>query len=64
MTTPGVDEGVRAKRAVIERRLHPVTPFRRAWAPVAVVIGWAAHDPNQTQEQLTRLTRSGETSTP
>ncbi|MDX3311972.1 PH domain-containing protein [Streptomyces sp. NPDC054884] len=39
-----------------ERRLHPVTPFRRAWAPVAVLAGWAVHDPNQAQEQLTRLT--------
>jgi putative membrane protein len=39
-----------------ERRLHPVTPLRRAWAPVAVVVGWAVHDPNQAQEQLTRLT--------
>ncbi|MFE7650641.1 PH domain-containing protein [Streptomyces phaeoluteigriseus] len=56
MTTPGLDEGVRPKRVVVERRLHPVTPFRRAWAPVAVVVGWAAHDPNQAQEQLTRLT--------
>ncbi|MFD9390230.1 PH domain-containing protein [Streptomyces sp. NPDC060000] len=36
--------------------MHPVTPFRRAWAPVAVVVGWAVHDPNQAQEQLTRLT--------
>jgi putative membrane protein len=56
VTAPGVDEGVRPKRVVVERRLHPVTPFRRAWAPVAVVVGWAAHDPNQAQEQLTRLT--------
>ncbi|MEU9669033.1 PH domain-containing protein [Streptomyces bobili] len=56
MTAPGVDEDVRPKRVVVERRLHPVTPFRRAWAPVAVVVGWAAHDPNQAQEQLTRLT--------
>nr|WP_222109208.1 PH domain-containing protein [Streptomyces cupreus] len=40
----------------MERRLHPVTPLRRAWAPVAVVIGWAVHDPDQTQRQLTRLT--------
>ncbi|SMF85367.1 PH domain-containing protein [Streptomyces sp. Amel2xC10] len=39
-----------------ERRLHPVTPFRRAWAPLAVLVGWAAHDPNQAQQQLTRLT--------
>nr|WP_324785583.1 PH domain-containing protein [Streptomyces sp. H51] len=42
--------------AVVERRLHPVTPLRRAWAPVAVVIGWAVHDPDQAQRQLTRLT--------
>ncbi|MGW2727028.1 PH domain-containing protein [Streptomyces sp. NPDC001494] len=39
-----------------ERRLHPVTPFRRAWAPVAVLAGWAVHDPNAAQEQLARLT--------
>ncbi|ELS55282.1 PH domain-containing protein [Streptomyces viridochromogenes] len=56
MTTPGVDDAVREKRPVTERRLHPVTPLRRAWAPVAVVIGWAAHDPDQAQRQLTRLT--------
>ncbi|MFD7712594.1 PH domain-containing protein [Streptomyces sp. NPDC059786] len=36
--------------------MHPVTPLRRTWAPVAVLAGWAAHDPAQTQEQLTRLT--------
>ncbi|MEU7054904.1 PH domain-containing protein [Streptomyces sp. NPDC046197] len=41
---------------VIERRLHPVTPLRRAWAPVAVLAGWAVHDPDQAREQLTRLT--------
>lgn len=56
MTAPGVAGDVRPERVVVERRLHPVTPFRRAWAPVAVVVGWAAHDPNQAQEQLTRLT--------
>ncbi|MFE1286232.1 PH domain-containing protein [Streptomyces sp. NPDC058751] len=39
-----------------ERRLHPVTPFRRAWAPVAVLAGWAVHDPGHAQEQLARLT--------
>jgi putative membrane protein len=33
-----------------------VTPLRRAWAPIAVIIGWAVHDPNQAQEQLARLT--------
>ncbi|WP_053754965.1 PH domain-containing protein [Streptomyces sp. MMG1533] len=56
MTTPGVDDAVREKPPVAERRLHPVTPLRRAWAPIAVIIGWAVHDPNQAQEQLTRLT--------
>ncbi|MEU9875375.1 PH domain-containing protein [Streptomyces phaeochromogenes] len=39
-----------------EWRLHPVTPLRRAWAPVAVIAGWAVHDPDQAQRQLTRLT--------
>lgn len=59
MTTPGVDDAVEEKRErepVTERRLHPITPLRRAWAPVAVVIGWAVHDPDQAQRQLTRLT--------
>ncbi|WP_374192778.1 PH domain-containing protein [Streptomyces sp. MBT62] len=66
MTTPGADKdapgaaevvaAVREQVPVVERRLHPVTPLRRAWAPVAVIIGWAVHDPNQAQEQLTRLT--------
>ncbi|WP_416071947.1 PH domain-containing protein [Streptomyces sp. ID05-04B] len=65
MTEPGVEDGVpRAPGGsgagpaplAAERRLHPVTPFRRAWAPVAVLVGWAVHDPNQAQEQLTRLT--------
>lgn len=51
------DEGSMAgQEPLSERRLHPVTPFRRAWAPVAVIAGWAVHDPNQAQEQLTRLT--------
>lgn len=56
MTTPDIDDAVRQKPTVTERRLHPVTPLRRAWAPVAVLIGWAVHDPDQTQRQLTRLT--------
>ncbi|WP_416960929.1 PH domain-containing protein [Streptomyces sp. Agncl-13] len=63
MTTPGADKDVpeatevlREEVPLAERRLHPVTPLRRAWAPVAVIIGWAVHDPNQAQEQLTRLT--------
>ncbi|MGW4085955.1 PH domain-containing protein [Streptomyces sp. NPDC004822] len=56
MTAPGVERALREARAVPERRLHPVTPLRRAWAPVAVLIGWAVHDPDQAQRQLTRLT--------
>ncbi|MCX4698931.1 PH domain-containing protein [Streptomyces sp. NBC_01373] len=56
MTAPGVDDAIREKPPVTERRLHPVTPLRRAWAPIAVIIGWAVHDPNQAQQQLTRLT--------
>ncbi|MEU6259312.1 PH domain-containing protein [Streptomyces sp. NPDC047043] len=56
MTAPGVDDAVLEKPPVTERRLHPVTPLRRAWAPVAVLIGWAVHDPDQAQRQLTKLT--------
>lgn len=58
MSTPAPDmeDAVREEKPLVERRLHPITPFRRAWAPVAVVAGWAVHDPNQAQEQLTRLT--------
>ncbi|MEG3628416.1 PH domain-containing protein [Streptomyces poriticola] len=41
---------------VAEQRLHPITPLRRAWAPVAVLIGWAVHDPDQAHRQLTNLT--------
>ncbi|GGV83162.1 membrane protein [Streptomyces griseoloalbus] len=56
MTSPDVHEGVCGRPPVTERRLHPVTPLRRAWAPVAVLIGWALHDPDQAQRQLARLT--------
>ncbi|WP_405535925.1 PH domain-containing protein [Streptomyces sp. NBC_00075] len=59
MTTPGTDTDVpieNGRQPVVEQRLHPVTPLRRAWAPVAVLIGWAVHDPDQAQRQLTRLT--------
>ncbi|CAL9514961.1 PH domain-containing protein [Streptomyces pilosus] len=56
MTAPDVHEDVRDPLPVTERRLHPVTPFRRAWAPVAVLFGWALHDPDQAQRHLTRLT--------
>ncbi|GAA3224219.1 hypothetical protein GCM10020256_32920 [Streptomyces thermocoprophilus] len=47
---------VEQDEAVVERRLHPVTPLRRAWAPIAVLVGWALHDPDQTQRQLSRMT--------
>ncbi|CAL9534112.1 hypothetical protein SUDANB174_04074 [Streptomyces sp. enrichment culture] len=59
--TPGTpqhepDASPASADGVVERRLHPVTPLRRAWAPVAVLVGWAVHDPDQAQRQLTRLT--------
>ncbi|MFF7117114.1 PH domain-containing protein [Streptomyces albogriseolus] len=56
MTAPGVQEDVTGRPPVAERRLHPVTPLRRAWAAVAVLMGWAVHDPDGAQRQLTRLT--------
>lgn len=50
---PGTPEpGERAR----ERRLHPVTPLRRAWAPIAVLLGWAVHDMNEAQRRLAQLT--------
>ena len=52
MTAPGDGTG----RGGGERRLHPVTPLRRAWAPLAVIVGWAVHDPDQAHRQLSRLT--------
>ncbi|MER6472143.1 PH domain-containing protein [Streptomyces collinus] len=55
MTATGLDDAV-PRPPVAERRLHPVTPFRRAWAPVTVLAGWAVHDPNGAQEQAQRLT--------
>ncbi|WP_240434848.1 PH domain-containing protein [Streptomyces sp. YIM 130001] len=36
--------------------MHPVTPLRRAWAPVAVLVGWAVHDFDQAQRRLSDLT--------
>ncbi|MEU0202089.1 MULTISPECIES: PH domain-containing protein [unclassified Streptomyces] len=59
MTAPGATGEAGAATAEggpAERRLHPVTPLRRAWAPVAVVAGWAVHDPDGAQRQLARLT--------
>lgn len=59
MTASRVPEGVPAQEtdaSVRERRLHPVTPLRRAWAPIAILLGWAVHDMDQAQRQLARLT--------
>ncbi|MEU0585607.1 PH domain-containing protein [Streptomyces sp. NPDC006132] len=59
MTAPGATGEAGAATAEGgpgERRLHPVTPLRRAWAPVAVVAGWAVQDPDGAQRQLARLT--------
>ncbi|WP_231627038.1 PH domain-containing protein [Streptomyces apocyni] len=36
--------------------MHPVTPFRRAWAPIAVLAGTALHDPNRAQRTFTEMT--------
>jgi putative membrane protein len=52
---PEATRTTEAGNGITERRLHPVTPLRRAWAPVAVVIGWAVHDPDGAQRHLTRL---------
>ncbi|MET8679271.1 PH domain-containing protein [Streptomyces sp. NPDC004647] len=40
----------------MERRLHPVTPLRRAWAPIAVTAGVAAHDLDRARRWATELT--------
>ncbi|MFD0114441.1 PH domain-containing protein [Streptomyces sp. NPDC058320] len=59
MTAPDVHEDVRDQDLTAEareRRLHPVTPLRRAWAPVAIVLGWAVHDLNEAQRRLAQLT--------
>ncbi|WP_372349958.1 PH domain-containing protein [Streptomyces sp. KL116D] len=50
---PGPPEDTTGLR---ERRLHPVTPLRRAWAPIAILLGWAVHDMDQAQRQLAQLT--------
>ncbi|MCX4665398.1 PH domain-containing protein [Streptomyces sp. NBC_01381] len=49
------EEHTRGPDDVRERRLHPVTPLRRAWAPVAVLVGFAVHDPNGTQRRVSEL---------
>jgi putative membrane protein len=36
--------------------LHPVTPWRRAWAPVAGLVAFAAHDFQHTREWFSELT--------
>ncbi|MFE0131530.1 PH domain-containing protein [Streptomyces sp. NPDC059037] len=49
------EEHTRGPADVRERRLHPVTPLRRAWAPVAVLVGFAVHDPSGTQRRVSEL---------
>ncbi|MEV8018946.1 PH domain-containing protein [Streptomyces sp. NPDC086554] len=49
------EEHTRGPDDVRERRLHPVTPLRRAWAPVAVLVGFAVHDPSGTQRRVSEL---------
>ncbi|WP_432110089.1 PH domain-containing protein [Streptomyces sp. AA1529] len=37
-------------------RLHPVTPWRRAWAPLAGLLAFAAHDLDRAREWSEQLT--------
>ncbi|GAA2430731.1 PH domain-containing protein [Streptomyces macrosporus] len=37
------------------RRLHPVTPWRRAWAPVAALLAFAVQDPERTRQGVENL---------
>ncbi|GAB2828552.1 PH domain-containing protein [Streptomyces daliensis] len=36
--------------------LHPITPWRRAWAPVAALLAFSAQDLERTREWFTQLT--------
>ncbi|WP_101258051.1 PH domain-containing protein [Streptomyces barkulensis] len=38
------------------RRLHPVTPWRRAWAPLAALFAFAAQDPERARQGVESLT--------
>ncbi|PJE96307.1 hypothetical protein CUT44_17380 [Streptomyces carminius] len=38
------------------RRLHPVTPWRRAWAPVAALLAFAVQDPERARRGVESLT--------
>ncbi|WP_030199712.1 PH domain-containing protein [Streptomyces sp. NRRL S-87] len=44
-----------ARAAARERRLHPVTPLRRAWAPIALVAGLVVQNPDRAREWSTGL---------
>lgn len=52
---PGDPPGPPESAPPAERRLHPVTPLRRAWAPVALLAGWALHDPNSAYRHVSDL---------
>ncbi|MFE1953809.1 PH domain-containing protein [Streptomyces sp. NPDC059524] len=59
MTAPHAPDDLRdpeTAAGAAERRLHPVTPLRRAWAPIAVLLGWAVHDMDEAQRRLAQLT--------
>ncbi|MFI7006127.1 PH domain-containing protein [Streptomyces sp. NPDC050145] len=59
MTAPHAPDDLRdpeTDAGAAERRLHPVTPLRRAWAPIAVLLGWAVHDMDEAQRRLAQLT--------
>ncbi|MTE20375.1 PH domain-containing protein [Streptomyces sp. TRM43335] len=38
------------------RRLHPVTPWRRAWAPMAALFAFAVQDPERARQGAEHLT--------
>nr|WP_311765481.1 PH domain-containing protein [Streptomyces zingiberis] len=51
-------DGESPEHAVSERRLHPVTPFRRAWAPIAVAVTFMINDLGRVQQWFGELTTS------
>ncbi|WP_186784036.1 PH domain-containing protein [Streptomyces sp. CBG33] len=54
-SVPGDPPGPPESAPPAERRLHPITPLRRAWAPVALLAGWALHDPNTAYRHVSDL---------
>ncbi|WP_399067921.1 PH domain-containing protein [Streptomyces winkii] len=54
--TPGAAPGGPSPARSEGKRLHPVTPWRRAWAPVAGLVAFSVHDFERTREWFTHLT--------